>query len=525
MASRIEDYFGRNATSVAVLAAICLLGLVLRVNALLGERAFWMDELNLLASFLTRDYRQLLDPLNEGQMAPYGFLLVVKWVGETFGFTETIARLPTFFAGLVTFGLFVLLARRFGRPSVALLAAFLFAASDWHIYYGAEMKQYAMDPFVAVLVYLFAIALLKEWTPSRLAGLAIVGLVGVWISHPSAFVLAAVGISLFARELSRGNKRNAVWLTVVGLLWMTSFAIHLLVTSSLSSQNAEEMQELHYFDFFMPFPPTSFADLQWYSRSIIAMFSSPLSFRFEGVAAILALVGCVSVYARDKFVLAILVLPPFFALVASAAELYPFMGRLLLFAVPGMLLLIAEGLVVAIKSVWPRAKIVAIALAGLALFHPLLDTMRQAFAATPYATEELPDVLERVAENYREGDRIYLYYAARLGFEFYAPQYGLDDAPSILGKSPRADWTPYLDDIAQIRCHRRVWIIFSHIRRSPNDEEQLLTYFLDRAGRRLEYFRAADESPLFLGHTGASAYLYEFAPASGTPEELCAGVQ
>jgi hypothetical protein len=48
---------------------------------------------------------------------------------------------------------------------------------------------------------------------------------------------------------------------------------------------------------------------------------------------------------------------------------------------------------------------------------------------------------------------------------------------------------------------------------------------LDRAGRRLEYFRAADESPLFLGHTGASAYLYEFAPASGTPEELCAGVQ
>jgi hypothetical protein len=70
-----------------------------------------------------------------------------------------------------------------------------------------------------------------------------------------------------------------------------------------------------------------------------------------------------------------------------------------------------------------------------------------------------------------------------------------------------------------------VWIIFSHIRRVPNDEEHLLTYFLDRTGRRLQHFRAADESPLFPGHTGASAYLYEFEPSSATSEEICAGEQ
>jgi hypothetical protein len=53
--------------------------------------------------------------------------------------------------------------------------------------------------------------------------------------------------------------------------------------------------------------------------------------------------GCVSFWRRDRKALWVLGLPAAFALLAACLRQYPFHGRLVLFLVPALLLVIAEG--------------------------------------------------------------------------------------------------------------------------------------------------------------------------------------
>ena len=509
------DALKRGRNQLALLAGIALVGIALRINHLLGGRAFWVDELSIVENLQARDYSQLFEPLASGQMAPYGFLAILKWFGASFGYTEIVLRLPLFFVGVASLLLFMWLARSAFRPSTAMLASLLFAACDWLIYYSAEAKQYGLDAFAAVLLYLVAFPLLEKWTWPRLCCLAVLAAAIVWVSHPAAFVLAAIGLVLMSQQYRAGRLSNAALVLVACLPALFSFVLHLHATSALGSQNTADMQEIYWTQDFMPFPPRSVSDLMWFPNSLLGLFAEPLGFRLTGLAAVLAVIGCWSLHSRGKLTVAVMLLLPLgIALAASGAKLYPFYGRFLVFSIPGLLFVLAEGLTAVVEATWRRARVVSVAVVAIALLFPLLVPARQAMARIPYGTENLPEVLPFVREHYREGDLIYLYYAAHAGFRYYAPRYGLGEAHTLPGQSPGdKGWQAYLDDADLLGCQNRVWIVFSHSKRHPEDEEQMLLHLMDRQGRRVESI-VAFESPLFEGHTGAAAYLYEMRPAA-----------
>lgn len=83
-----------------IAVAILALGAILRVNHYLGDRALWGDEAMLASNFAGRDFGAMLQGLaTEHQMAPFGFLLLEKFVVDLFGDSAYALRLIPLLAG------------------------------------------------------------------------------------------------------------------------------------------------------------------------------------------------------------------------------------------------------------------------------------------------------------------------------------------------------------------------------------------------------------------------------------------
>ena len=101
---------------------------------------------------------------------------------------------------------------------------------------------------------------------------------------------------------------------------------------------------------FPPWPPTSWRDAAWPLREGLRLFANPLDYHgppgpwLSLLPAVgLFAAGLVSLWRRDRRLLAMLMLPVLFAMGVAYPRLYPFHGRLTLFLAPAMLLVIAEG--------------------------------------------------------------------------------------------------------------------------------------------------------------------------------------
>jgi len=148
--------------------------------------------------------------------------------------------------------------------------------------------------------------------------------------------------------LARREWRTAALLIPTGLAWVASFAaVHAVSRVHLGPPGAM------YLFWNFAFPPRAFSDpggAVWWARRFLYLFVNPLDFWTplgSTVSAVPALaffaVGCVSLWARDRRALGIVAAPGLFTALAACLHLYPFHGRLVLFLVPSLLLLIAEG--------------------------------------------------------------------------------------------------------------------------------------------------------------------------------------
>jgi len=208
--------------------------------------------------------------------------------------------------------------------------------------------------------------------------------------------------------------------------------------------------------------------------------------------------GCASIFLRNKGKAFALILPIFFALLASGLRKYPFESRPLLFLAPSVLLLIAEGAEYVRSWRWKGASLMAAILIGPLLCHVLLKAARD--CVSPRTRQEIRPVLQHVRESHQPGDVLYLYHGARAAFDYYSPRCGLGGVDPIRGVWARDDWSRYRSDLEGLVSNRRVWIVFSHVRRRPSgNEEELLLSYLDEIGKRVRTFR----SP------GASVHLYD----------------
>ncbi len=486
---------------------IILFGIILRLRQYIANRSLWLDEAMLALNIVSRSFVELTQPLSYNQGAPLGFLFVQKTVVQVFGNRDYILRLFPLMAGIAALLLFYEVANSYVNGAGVLVALGLFAVSSPLVYYASEVKQYSSDAMISLLLLLVACRGLEANVSARyFIVLSLAGAVSLWMSHPALFILVGIGLSLALDRLIKRDWPRLAWLGVAFLVWLASFAILYFVSLRSLTRNAALIG--YWQGSFVPMPP--WRDLMWFPTAFFTMFGSPIGAYSVSIGSFLLLIvfviGCFSFLFGNWQKALILVIPFPATLLASGLEAYPFGERLLLFIVPLVFLLVAEGLrrvYLALRKLGPRAaSSIYLALAFLLLVEPTGLALKNLWQ--PYMGEHIKPVISYVTQHKQSADFIYVYYGASSAFRYYAPQYGLGNEDYTAGVSSRDEPGQYNQDLDKLNSRGRVWFLFSHnCFWCPVNEEAYFLAQLDKRGTKIDEFVAP----------GASAYLYNLALA------------
>ena len=476
------------------------MGCLLRLYYYGTGRSLWFDEALLALNLVKRSFLDLLKPLDNNQGAPIGFLILQKVVISLLGNRDYVLRLIPLLAGLVSVPLMYLVAKQYGGQFYSLVALGLFAVSPRVIYYSSELKQYSTDVLVALLL-LFVVprCLDDKPKPHAFLALGIAGSLAIWLSHPSLFLLAGIILALGSAFAVRTDSHRLFLLIGLGAAWAINLGLVYFVNlRNLGSNNGL----LGYWSgSFAPVPPWS--DFRWYYQALLDMLKDPATLPVNALTAGSLILGVFSLAYRKWELMLVLVAPFLLTLIASALRRYPFSGRLLLFLVPLLLLLLAEG----VQRVWmvlrrvnkPIAGLVTASLIAYFLYGPMATAFKD--LQSPPLGEHIKPVMSYISENRLSGDLIYLYYAAEPAFRFYAPLYGFDRGDHVVGITSRRAPDRYLDDIEKkVKGSERIWFVFTHnCSWCMVNEQDFLLQHLDAIGQKRNE----------LTSYGASVFLYD----------------
>ncbi len=480
------------------------LGMTARLTQYLANRSLWLDEAYLALNLLERDFAALMQPLAYNQTAPPAFLWATKAVTQWLGNGEAALRLLPLLAGLLSIPLIYHASRVVFDRHTALLAAALLGWSQQMIYFSSELKPYATDAFAVLVAYALYLPWCEKfpaqfsWRQTVLLGLG--GALLLWFSYPVVFVLAALGAALLYNGLKHYDRRSLSRLLVLLLSWVVSFSALYLLVMRKTLGNA--FLQAFWQPFFPTFPPRTLADLYWVAQLWFDFLVRAAGLPFYGLTTFLWLCGGLDLLRQKRLaVFLALILPLFLTLGAAILHLYPLGDRMLLFAVPFTVILVACGMRSLFSALPQDRRGIAWLCVGLLLFHPLYRTTT--VLNQPWWNEEVRPAIEFIAQQRLPQDKIYVYHAAEPLFRYYAPRFGLDDeARYHVGRVSQGDFSVLVEDVDAMG-EGRVWFLFAHVYAFKNISEQ--AYMLERleqVGVRL----ATMETP------GAAVFLYELGP-------------
>jgi hypothetical protein len=415
-------------------------------------------------------------------------------------------------AGIASVFLFYKLAGKVLSAKAVPIATGLFAISPALIYYSAEVKQYSSDAAIAILLYWLTIeGSQSQWKAGRSALIALVGAIAIWMSHSSIFVLVGIGVTISVVLMLRKDWARLARVSVGGLCWVASLAVCYIVALRKLAGDGELLS--YWNANFMPLPPRSVADLKWVVDSFFGFFNSAAGLKFSGLAALVFVLGCISMFRKSAERVFLLLSPAVITLLASGLHKYPFGGRLALFLVPPVLLLMAEGaeaLYSAASASLPAAGWVLITLLfvdpGTYILHHFAKPHTEVAQPGVMLPEELRPVVAYVRSHEHAGDLVYVFYGAEPAFDYYAERENFPRNNVEIGTAASNDPQIYESDLDRLRG-RRVWVVLSHIRGAGAEDSKHMEFYLDMLGPRLDSLSVA----------GAETYLYDLRNAALLP--------
>lgn len=509
--------------SPVVLWVLVLIGIALHLIEYGHNRSLWVDEAGVAITVIERPYSELLPSSVEqgtdyAQTAPTGFLLAVKTGVNILGDSEYALKLIPVLGGILALVLFLKLAPQSVQPTAVPLAMLLLATSNALITLATSLKQYSLDVVFTLLLALFFLKILsRPFTIAQMGLWGLIGAVAIWCSHPVIFILAS-GSGLVFVIWAHQKQWQAIrlfWLPVG--CWVGSFGIKYGLLLRRVTDNTEVRQ--FWSTEFMPFPPKSWEQVGWFGQTFFETLRYALQLprpfmellaRLDAtlasivgtspslgaslktlsawvitdlfwlvvylVIAGLFIIGCVAMFTKNRRVFALISLTILLTLGASGVYAYPFGNRLILFLVPFLLLVMAEGT----AFLFSKHHVAGIACLGVLIFYPLSSA--GSYILHPRIHEQARPVVKYLKEHRQSGDPVYVYYGGQQVFAYYARRFDLDPQGVIQGIASRDDWQQYLGDIDRLRGLPRVWLFFSH---AYNEEAFFLAY-LDSFGQRLE---------------------------------------
>lgn len=363
---------------VVALALLLLVGLVWRFVRYALAFPVWGDEAFVAVNFVVRDYAGLFRPLEYGQIVPLLFSWGELAVTRALGFSEYALRLLPFVAGLAALLLFAYFCRRVLPPRPALLAVGFLAVSYYTVRHGAEVKPYATDLLVAVLLNVVAWEVFVRSRPERGArvepapdkpawalntlprgakawpwwlALLVLAAAAPWASYPAVFVLGGVGLLLTWLVVARRGAPAAMagWAAFAVVMGGSAAAMVLTYAQPHAAAAARLTQIDMWTQAFPPLGEPWKLPLWLVGIHTGNFFAYPVGGRAPGSAAtvILFVIGALHLWRRNRPLLLTLVLTPFvLTFIAAALHKYPYGGsvRTSMYLAPAICLTAGLGL-------------------------------------------------------------------------------------------------------------------------------------------------------------------------------------
>ena len=479
----------------ATLLALLVIGAGLRLRQYLANTSLWLDEIFLTTNILHRSLHQLLaSPLDYGQVAPMGFLLIEKILTMSLGPSDAVLKLYPFICSLAGLLAFACVVRRLLGGIAAPVALALFATAPSLIAFATQVKQYSSDVAIAVILLLVATDLAtKDLSLRRSLVAGAIGSVAVWFSQPAILVVASLGVSLVLisyYERSESTRRGIfAFAPAVGLWGVSALAAGVFSLASMSAHTREFMHD-YWQDAFMPSSPWRAIEARWPLRELQALIGrgdlASLGYPFSRTYILLIGLGFLVLW-RHLGVRATLVLMPIFAaLFAAVLHQYPFANRLILFLVPSFLVALAASIDWLFQHAYSLSRYLGWLPCVLLVCPAIYPT---AVCPPPYRTEDIKPVMSHLKENLRAGDSVYVFQGALPAFGFYSADFGFGDGDYVVGGCHRGDNVRYRQELDAFRGRPRVWVVLTHAI-PPYEERADILRYLNAIAIRRDYFAA-----------------------------------
>jgi len=450
-------------TAVMILLAI---GVALRVWQYVADMSFWLDELSLARNIDERSFAELMiRPLGYDQIAPLGFLALIKLSAIVAGPSDRALRIVPFVAGVVALFLFALLAARTLEGVAVPLSVCLFAIGAPLIRYSAELKQYGTDVVAILALTLLALDLMCHApTVRRCVICGAAGVVIAWFSQSSLMVMAGLGGVLIIHWLRvrTPHTRRPVVITVP--MWTIGSVVAL--RESIHHTTPETLAYMHRFwgqrQSFFPMPPRHLSDARWLWDRVVQLVGSDgmLAYPWPQLYTGLALIGLIALWRRRRAVALVVVAPFAITVAAAVAQQYPFRMRVVFFLIPTLILWIAAAVQWIATSAARIQPLLGAPVVILALTGPLYSALAH---PPPYYVEGYKPVLAFVQAHRRPGDAVYVFANALPAIDRYGRTYGIERGDYLEGICEQHDNRAYLRDADRLRGAPRAWYIASSV--------------------------------------------------------------
>jgi len=455
---------------------LIVLGSVIRLYHFILNRSLWLDEAVLSNNIINRSYLDLLQQLDNKQIAPIGFIFIQKILVNILGVNEYAFRLLPTITGILSIIIFYYLLRKIGGEKLAFVGLLFFIFGKYLIYHSTEAKQYYLDVFV----YIFAFYYLYFKVPNFNSPISVLtkGLIGafiIWLSHCSILILTSIGIALVIEILYYRKYKYIVGYLVLCSIWLTSFGINYFVF--LSNHPSKSAQVSAFINAgYLPAIGDSKINVLWLLDQLIHSISYPIGITSSLLLSVLFCTGIWYIFRSKQYRLFSLAIPLIIHIILSFLYFYPFGGRFTLYLSAFYILYIGLGLKLIVNKLnWAGIPIAGLAI-GLAIIYPVR------YSFTPTEFEELKPALEFIQNHRIENEMIYVYSSTIPAFEFYQNKYQIEHSDIIKGSSNRSGFDK---DFLRIKNNKRIWLLLSHC----NDAEK--NYIIDKCdaeGNRIEQF-------------------------------------
>jgi len=375
------------------------------------------------------------------------------------------------------------------------------------IFFSSNLKQYSLDVVITLVVIGLALLIVREsgrLSVVKACAFAFASILLLSFSQVAVFSIIAAGAAILAESFFNRRADRGLRLAMVAV-WAAA-AIGTIAYSKIVMTPADNAY-LHRFwaDAFMP----QEGRVKWLwevARQMFAghfgVFDGSLHYPWPNLFTGLFLVGVGALCATNPANGFIIAGPIALVLTAASLQSFPIGTRVCLFLLPLFLLLVVVG-AESLASCFGRqaSQYASVLLVPVAIMTTIKEL-------PPRMPQHLRPVMQHLANNWKLGDAIWVYYGAGQAFLYYVNRWPIKGNIHI-GECDRNDPRSYLRDLDKERGRSRLWVLMAHGSGAFRfDERKLIITYLDKIGTRIGEFHAPREEQ---SATRAEVILYDLS--------------